>query len=253
VKKVMGYTIPSLHPSSWVTDVFRPELCPSEIVAVVVCGAWSLWTGRNARRLGRKVWEPGTAVRYISKLLEEMVMLKVPTRPAKPRLEVKWQKPEVGWCKVNTDAAFDPASGAGSVGVVIRDEQGQVIVGAARWFDLVPDVLTTEALAANEGLELTLEMGCDQVILETDCSTLKALLVTSEGMRSSIGDICFDISELGRSFVGFRVDSVSRDANSVAHCCARMVSATERSLFWLDYIPEWLVGLAVADCTPVID
>jgi hypothetical protein len=40
---------------------------------------------------------------------------------------------------------------------------------------------------------------------------------------------------------------VSRDANSVAHCCARMVSTTEHALFWLDYIPEWLVGLAAAD------
>jgi hypothetical protein len=179
-----------------------------------------------------------------------MAMLKIPPRPAQPRLAVKWQKPEVGWCKVNTDAAFDLASGSGSAGVVIRDEQGQVIAGAARWFDYVPDVLTTEALAAKEGLELALEMGYDQVILETDCSTLKSLLVTSEGMRSSIGGICFDISELGKNFVGFRVAWVSRDANSVVHCCARM--ASERTLFWLDYIPEWLVGLAAADCTPVI-
>jgi hypothetical protein len=28
-----------------------------------------------------------------------------------------------------------------------------------------------------------------------------------------------------------------------------MVSATERSFFWLDYFPEWLMGLAAADCT----
>jgi hypothetical protein len=72
-------------------------------------------------------------------------------------------------------------------------------------------------------------------------------------MRSSIGGICFDISELGRSFVEFKITWVSRDANSVAHCCARLVSATKRVLFWLDYIPEWLVELTANDCTPVID
>jgi hypothetical protein len=98
-----------------------------------------------------------------------------------------------------------------------------------------------------------MEMGCGKVILETDCSTLKSLLVNSEGMRSSIGGICFDISELGRSFAEFKIAWVSRDANSVTHCCARLVSATERALFWLDYIPEWLVGLAADNCTPVID
>ena len=59
--------------------------------------------------------------------------------------------------KVNTDAAFDAASGTGSGGVVIRDEQGPVIAGAARWFDHVPDALTTEAMAAKEGLELAME------------------------------------------------------------------------------------------------
>jgi hypothetical protein len=46
---------------------------------------------------------------------------------------------------------------------------------------------------------------------------------------------------------------VRRDANSVAHCCACMVSATERSFFWLDCILDWLLGLAAADCTPIID
>jgi hypothetical protein len=59
-------------------------------------------------------------------------------------------------------------------------------------------------------------------------------------MRSSIGGICFDISELGRSFVEFKITWVSRDANSVAHCCARLVSATKRVLFWLDYGPVHL-------------
>jgi L-asparagine transporter-like permease len=65
-------------------------------------------------------------------------------------------------------------------------------------------------------------------------------------MRSSIGGLCFDIMQLGRSFVAFRVEW-AWDANSVAHRCASMVSAMEHSQFWLDYFPEWLLGLAAAD------
>jgi hypothetical protein len=108
-------------------------------------------------------------------------------------------------------------------------------------------------MAAKEGLELSMEMGCEKVLLETDCSALKPLLENSDGMRSFIGGICFNISELGKSLIEFRVAWVSRDANSVAHCCARMVSPTEHALFWLNYILEWLVGLAAADCTAFID
>jgi hypothetical protein len=124
VKKLMRHTVPAFHPSSWATDVFCPDLCPSKAIAVVVCGAWSLWTGRNAMRHGRKVWEPGAVSRYISKMLEDMAMLKVPAKPGQPRLPVKWKTPEAGWFKVNTDAAFDAVSGTGSARVVIRDEQG---------------------------------------------------------------------------------------------------------------------------------
>jgi hypothetical protein len=69
-------------------------------------------------------------------------------------------------------------------------------------------------------------------------------------MRSPIGGLCFDITELGRSFDMFRVNWVSRDANSVAHSCAIMGSACELSQFWFDYIPEWLLGLAAADYNP---
>jgi ribonuclease HI len=58
--------------------------------------------------------------------------------------------------KVNTDAAFDANSCTGSSGVVIRDHAGRVLLGAARWFE---DVLTAEALAAKEGLELAVENG----------------------------------------------------------------------------------------------
>jgi hypothetical protein len=72
-------------------------------------------------------------------------------------------------------------------------------------------------------------------------------------MRSSIGRLCFDIAELGKSFVDFRVEWVCREANSVVHYYACMATATERSFFWLDYVPDWLTELAAAHCTPVLN
>lgn len=103
--------------------------------------------------------------------------------------------------KVNTDAGFNPVTNSGSAGVVILDHLGMVHSAAARWFDDVPDALTAEALAAKEGLELALENGYSRVVLEVDCSSLKTLIDDGNGIRSSIGGLCFDITELGRSFV----------------------------------------------------
>ncbi|RLN12711.1 hypothetical protein C2845_PM09G13790 [Panicum miliaceum] len=168
-------------------DVLQAEVCSPSVAAMVVCDAWSLWTGRNARRHDRKVWEPGAAVRYISSLLQDLASLKVPPKPNRPSASATWRRPDEGWVKVNTDAAFDAAMCTGSAGVVIRDHAGVVLAAATRWLGSVPDVLTAEALAAREGLELTLECGFGKAVLEVHCSELKAMLESSDGRRSSIG------------------------------------------------------------------
>jgi hypothetical protein len=49
-------------------------------------------------------------------------------------------------------------------------------------------------------VELAVELGLDRVILEIDCQGLTNLVKDLTLMRSSIGDLCFDISELGKSF-----------------------------------------------------
>jgi hypothetical protein len=50
--------------------------------------------------------------------------------------------------------------------------------------------------------------------------------------KKAIGGLCFDITELGRSFIDFRITWVCREANLVADRCANMVSAMEHSLFF---------------------
>lgn len=205
IKKSEGVTIPNLHPTTWATDVLSPAVCNVKTAATVVCGAWTLWTGCNGRRHGRKVWEPRVAVRFISNMLEVLHTLKMPKQSKTPKLPEKWRCPEDGWVKVNTDAGFDALAFTGTSGAVIRDHTGTVKAAAARWFDDVPDALTAEALAAKEGLELAVENGYDKVVLEVDCSGLKMLLSSDDATRSSIGGLCFDITELSRSFSSFRV------------------------------------------------
>ena len=176
--------------------------------------------------------------------------MKMPTLKPKPARNVRWQKPEEGWFKVNTDAAFDQGSCTGRARVVIRDHQGRIQAAAARWFDDVPDPLTAEALAAKEGIELALEIGCERVVLEVDSKMLHDSLQSSSSERTTIGGLCFDITELVRSISDFKIHWVCREANSVADHCAQLVSASERYFFWVDDVPEWLLGLATADCTP---
>jgi hypothetical protein len=96
VKKYLGVMIPNLHPCSWATDVLHADVCSPAMAAMLICGAWTLWAGWNARRHGRKVQELGATTRYISSMLEELALLKMPTQPAQPRCVVQWKRAEDG-------------------------------------------------------------------------------------------------------------------------------------------------------------
>lgn len=253
VKSLLGVAVPNLPPWSWASEILKVGKGPPNAMATVTCGAWALWTRRNGRRHGRKTWEPGATARYISKLMEDLSSLKQPSSHVKQKVLARWEKPEMGWAKVNTDAGFDHSNCSGSSGVVIRDNEGLVAAAAARWLEDVSDSLSAEAMAAKEGLELAQEIGLNRVILEVDSQELVNMLKNLTSFRSSIGGLCFDISELGRSFSEFDVKWVRREANMVAHVCAATVSALERSFFWIDFVPDWLVSLAAADCTPVMN
>jgi len=112
-------------------------------------------------------------------MLEDLASLQLPVEQKQQREVERWKGPEQGWIKVNTDAAFIAETGSGTSGVVIRNHNGRVVAGAARWQDNLADALMAEAMAAKEGLELAVEIGCDRHDL---CFGL---------MRSQIGLRCW--------------------------------------------------------------
>jgi len=73
---------------------------------------------------------------------------------AAPRQRVMWKKPPVCWMKVNTDAAFVSTTSDGAGGAVVRNSQGEIVMAAASFCKHLPDVLTSEALAARDGVML---------------------------------------------------------------------------------------------------
>jgi hypothetical protein len=45
----------------------------------------------------------------------------------------KWKQPPLGWVKLNTDASFCPRTGMASMGIVVHDPNGHVLLTAWRW------------------------------------------------------------------------------------------------------------------------
>lgn len=154
--------------------------------------------------------------------------------------------------KVNTDGAFVASTGTGASGAVALDSLGRVLWAEARWYDHLPCALTAEAIAARDGLLLASVKGCARVVLELDNLALVESLNSPTADRSSVAGSWHDIQELGRSFTSFSVVFCKREANCVAHCCAKKPTPTRdhRVLTWSDHLPVWLTEVAAKDCIP---
>jgi hypothetical protein len=195
VKELIGCRPPRPHPASWARDLLSGEHCSLEEAALFICGAWALWTGRNARRHGRNKWSPAVTARHVASMIEELIVLNHKVRVQPSHQRTIWQKPDTGWVKVNTDASFVRALRSGSGGAVLRDEHGDLLRASARWYDHCSDVLVAEVLAARDGMMLAQSSGCKRIVLELDNKELVNLLSSDAGERSSIAGLWHEIME----------------------------------------------------------
>jgi ribonuclease HI len=231
-QEITGVRVPELHPGSWTRDVLAGDLCTPREAALIICGAWSLWSGRNARKHGKGRWNPQAAVRHVAAMVEALVCLQA-SRPGGPPVgqshSSEWRTPPQGWVKVNTDATFRMSTAIGASGVIIRDSEGTPLAAAAKLYDHVADALTGEFLAARDGLELARQRGYHRIILESDSQTLVNMMRDGADDRSVVFGLWQELQELGRSFVSLNFSFVRRDGNRAAHLCATLPSVSARA------------------------
>ena len=150
----------------------------------------------------------------------------------KELVEQQWKKPDPGWIKSNSDAAFQENGSSGATACIIRDEQGQFKVAQARWYDRALDVCMMEALGCRDGLQLAMQQGDLRVALETDCLELINLWKKRDAQRSTLGPVLEEINALSLAFHSFSFSYVNRTCNKIAHVLAKQVSKTHRMEMW---------------------
>lgn len=172
-RALTGAKLPRLHPETWARDLIDPSCCSEQNAAIFLCGMWSLWMSRNKRRhdepsipMKKAVdWAKDTAFGLwsLSHLIKEKGQIRVPHY---------WRGPPPGWIKCNVDASFVPEERRGATGVVLRDQDGQVCGGRARWYDHCLSALSTEAIACRDGIQFAIDRRVQRLQLETDCQVM---------------------------------------------------------------------------------
>jgi ribonuclease HI len=72
--------------------------------------------------------------------------------------------------KLNVDASFHDNRRAGATRAVLRDARGDLIAASTSYLQGIDITVMAEALALSNGLDLAIRMGCNRLMIESDCS-----------------------------------------------------------------------------------
>ena len=86
--------------------------------------------------------------------------------------------------------------------------------------------------------------------IETDAQQLVNLWSSSTYERSEVAAILLEVRELTGNLSSFSLNFVPREANLLAHLCAKQCSSVRRRCLWINYIPTFHDACIKKDCNP---
>lgn len=108
---------------------------------------------------------------------------------ASPKPLLRWERPLVGWMKLNIDGSFDNSAEKGGVGAILWDSAGKAIFVSCKPIERCSEAPESEILAFVDGLSKAIQWTLLPIVVETDCLTILHLLDSKEKDRSMFASI----------------------------------------------------------------
>ncbi|KAE8799269.1 thioredoxin family Trp26-like protein [Hordeum vulgare] len=135
----------------------------------------------------------------------------------------RWQPPKEGMLKINLDGAYTEGGFFATWRVVVRDEQGILILARANKTDHATDPFGAEVVALSEAISMAAKVGAIRVHFEMDSTLLQQAMdfmkVDSSQYAAIIKDSKFDLKMW---FPKQHVAAYPRSAKFVAHELAKL-------------------------------
>nr|XP_016480745.1 PREDICTED: uncharacterized protein LOC107801860 [Nicotiana tabacum] len=201
--RLEGLTLHQAITSCWTVQVL-PRIKPI-MQALPSCIIWELWKRRNNFKYGEAVLI-SRVIYQVSSSLQAIVRVRKPCLinvPHKwkdlltmlenytPRMKydkVIWELPMVGWVKVNTDGASRGNPGRSSIGLCIRNDDGDLVYVLGREINAATNT-KAEIVAILEALRICSAHNYMQVWLQTDSLLLKNIVEVLLYCGTSGGDL----------------------------------------------------------------
>lgn len=219
--------------TDWINDVFKSLKVDQMELFVMLC--WNLWLARNDTVWRNHVITANTIALKTKIFLnewKEITKENLSTNEGSSSQRARWSRPEVGWLKLNVDAAMDNQTRTMGFGWVLRNDVGTFIAAANVPWKGIYTPREAEAFALKEALSWLKSHGFERVQVKTD-----AMLVV-QGLHSELKDSAFDlilhdVKDILGLFSQVNILFVKRSANRAAHMLTRdAVSRPGRSEWW---------------------
>lgn len=217
-----------------------------EAVSMLFC-LWKLWFNRNAVIKGGKVFEPAELVSSVVSLIDEWESIWVKERRVVRRARGAWFPPDRNWYKVNFDGALFTDQNRAGVGVVVRNDLGQVMAACSLKIQSLADPAHVEAMAALKVAQFASEMGFRDFSLEGDSLTIINAINGGMTDLSPIGHLIEGTKSILALSNCKRVSHVYRECNGAAHGLARQAWSVVDQLVWLEETPPCIAVVISSD------
>jgi hypothetical protein len=158
-----------------------------------------------------------------------------------------WTKPASGVYKLNVDAAYEPETGRGATGAIIRDSRGNFIAACCDHTDHAIDVATMEAIGLFNGLKLAEQFGAQSLAVESDSMEVVEAVRNPSDYRGTGAVIIDDCRHLLLVLGMATFMHCPREANEAAHALARHGYTQEVREFWFSDPPPFLDPVLISD------
>lgn len=153
----------------------------------------------------------------------------------------KWQKPQSGQFKVNTDGAYDSDTGSGGRGFIIRDDHGIMVKAGVGGEVFLQNAFHAELLGCVAGLREAAKLRLNRVCLEIDATAVKTA-IDGDDRLSALGGIITELKLLPFSeFASWSVcvcpHSCNKTADAIAAYGCR--SSSGFRVLW-DVVPQFI-------------
>ncbi|KAL0011169.1 hypothetical protein SO802_006277 [Lithocarpus litseifolius] len=212
--------------------------------------AWLAWNQRNRVVFGGNLMDLRSLnnraevyLTYYRQAQEQLTVTRTEHQCSKT-----WQPPPSSTYKLNFDAAIFADMDRTRVGVIIRNEQGQVMAAMTATGPKVSSSEEAELLACRRSMEFAVDAGFTKLIIEGDNVNVMQAISSPRINCSLLGYVVDDIRHLVHCLEWARISITRRGGNKVAHALAQHArNSLDNNVYWMEDSPPPAMEALIQD------